>query len=88
MRTVILLFAICISACAATNGETFKQNLLNCVKANSEDTAVISDALTCMNDALTTSYVGCLTNIQPEVAWTTEEVVCIANAYKSANGVK
>ena len=90
MKAFLVLLFLSLSSCAATNGETFKQNLLDCVKANSEDMAAVQSAFLCMNDVLANqgSYVNCLSSIEPDIAWTTEEVICIANVYSATKGAK
>lgn len=72
---------IFLSSCASINGQSFKQNLIDCVKQDSQNVEELNQAIMCMEGLTTNNLVPCLSCIGSSIAWSTEEVECIANVY-------
>ena len=78
-----LLFATTLFGCAATTQQrqTFYTILQTCSTADKANSAIKAAAAQCLASAVSGNVAGCLSSVAPGVAWTADEIECIADAY-------
>ena len=80
----IVGFAIALPGCASTGGQTLVTNLKACVAVNPENQAEKTAILECIGSALLGDPAECLACVPESVAWSWDEVVCLARVQNGA----